>query len=77
MIDPQEMKNQFANPDYADEVARLKKELQRLRERYEVPENEKQDLTNVDRHYHSESIRARGIERRKAREAKEAQEKGR
>ena len=72
--DPQEMKNQVANPAYAEEVARLKEELHRLRAQYEVPENEKQDLTNVDRHYHSESIRARGIERRKAREAREAKE---
>lgn len=75
--DPREMKNQIAHPDYAGEVSRLKEELQRLRDRYEVPGNEKQDLTNVDRHYHSESIRARGIERRKAREAKEAQEQRR
>lgn len=73
--DPNELKNQFANPDFADEVARLRKELNRLREQYEVPANETQDLSNVNRHHHSENIRARGIERRKAREAKERQQK--
>ncbi|MCB1231712.1 MAG: sulfatase [Verrucomicrobiae bacterium] len=72
--DPQEMKNQIANPEYADTVARLKDELANLRDQFDVPPNEKQDLSNVDMHYHSESIRARGIERRKAREAKEKEQ---
>ncbi len=72
--DPREMTNQIANPNYADEVTRLKEELLRLREKYDVPPNEKQDLSYVDMHYHSDSIRARGIERRKAREAKERQQ---
>lgn len=35
--DPQEMKNQYGNPDYADQVAALKAELARLREQYRVP----------------------------------------
>jgi len=68
--DPHETKNQFGNPDYADVVERLRGELASLREKYDVPPNEKQDLTDVDMHYHSESIRARGIARRKQLEAK-------
>jgi arylsulfatase A-like enzyme len=35
--DPQEMKSEYSNPDYVDEVERLKKELHRLREYYQVP----------------------------------------
>jgi arylsulfatase A-like enzyme len=35
--DPQEMKSEYSNPEYAGEVERLKKELQRLREYYQVP----------------------------------------
>lgn len=35
--DPQEMKSEYSNPDYVDEVERLKKELKRLREYYQVP----------------------------------------
>lgn len=68
--DPQEMKNQIENPEYAETVARLKSELSNLREQYDVPENEKQDLTDVDMHYHSESIRERGLARKKALEEK-------
>lgn len=73
--DPNEMQNQYSNRDYADVVNRLHAELKRLREKYEVPENMKQDLSNVDMHYHSDSIRERGIARNKALEAKEAKEK--
>ncbi|MFC4992471.1 sulfatase [Rubritalea tangerina] len=36
--DPAEMKSEYANPEYAAEVKRLKKELQRLRVYYRVPE---------------------------------------
>ena len=35
--DPQEMKSEYSNPEYAGEVERLKKELKRLREYYQVP----------------------------------------
>ncbi len=38
--DPQEMQNQYANPDYADQVAALRAELARLREQYRVPEED-------------------------------------
>lgn len=68
--DPREMKNQIENPEYAETVARLKSELSNLREQYDVPANEKQDLTDVDMHYHSESIRERGLARKKALEEK-------
>ncbi len=71
--DPNEMQNQYSNRDYADVVERLHGELERLREKYDVPENRRQDLTDVDRRYHSESIRERGIARKKELEAKEAE----
>ena len=35
--DPHEMKSEYSNPEYADVVAELKKELQRLREFYKLP----------------------------------------
>ncbi|MGE4489253.1 MAG: sulfatase [Kiritimatiellales bacterium] len=35
--DPSEMNNLFTNPEYADTVQRLKKELARLRKEYQVP----------------------------------------
>lgn len=73
--DPQEMMNQFANPEYADVIKRMRGELDASRKQYLVPENVKQDLTNIDRKYHSEEIRRRGIERRKAMEAKAAGKK--
>ncbi|MDF1851779.1 MAG: sulfatase [Verrucomicrobiales bacterium] len=66
--DPQEMKNQYENSELAGVRKRLHGELDRLREQYEVPENEKQDLTNVNMHFHSEEIRKRGIERMKKRQ---------
>jgi len=37
--DPREMQNKYAHPDYADEVARLKAELERLRRRYRAPDD--------------------------------------
>ncbi|MEM6278016.1 MAG: sulfatase [Verrucomicrobiota bacterium] len=67
--DPQEMQNQYDNADYAEIRDRLHAELARLRGIYEVPENEKQDLTNVDMHFHSDEIRKRGIARKKELEA--------
>lgn len=69
--DPQELQNQYDNPEYADIRERLHGELNRLREVYEVPGNEIQDLTNVDQFFHSTEIRKRGIERRKMLEAKQ------
>lgn len=71
--DPQEMQNQYSNRDYAQIVKRLRSELENLRNEFEVPENEKKDLTDVDMHYHSNSIRERGIARKKAAAAKEAE----
>ncbi|VGO23223.1 sulfatase family protein [Pontiella sulfatireligans] len=37
--DPEEMNNVYGNPEYTAKIAELKKELQRLREVYEVPED--------------------------------------
>lgn len=36
--DPSEMKSEYSNPEYAGEVARMKKELGNLREFYDVPD---------------------------------------
>ena len=38
--DPSEMRSEYDNPDYAEQVAELKQELARLREQYQVPEDE-------------------------------------
>jgi arylsulfatase A-like enzyme len=37
--DPLEMRNEIDNPEYAEEIARLKKKLQELRDRFNVPED--------------------------------------
>jgi antirestriction protein len=36
--DPSEMKSEYNNPEYAGELARMKKELGNLREFYDVPD---------------------------------------
>ena len=36
--DPDEMQSQYNNPEYAAEIAKLKKELANLRDKYEVVE---------------------------------------
>jgi superfamily I DNA/RNA helicase len=33
--DPDELTNQYNNPDYADEIAKMKRELERLRTQYD------------------------------------------
>lgn len=68
--DPQELKNQYQNPEYADIAKRMHAELEGLREQHEVPATELQDLENVDRKYHSEEILKRGLARKKAAEEK-------
>ena len=73
--DPKEMVNQYENPEYADVIKELHARLQERREEFQVPENVKQDLTNIDRKYHSEEIRKRGLERKKAMEEKAAKAK--
>ena len=62
--DPKEMTNQYANPEYAEVVKRMHRELDALRRQYDVPENVKQDLDNVDRHYHSDEQRKQALKRR-------------
>ena len=49
--DPKEMKNQYKNPEFASEVKRLKAELTKLREKYQVPENVIKDVSNPDKKY--------------------------
>ena len=49
--DPKEMKNQYKNPEFASEVARLKEELNKLRVKHKVPENKIKDVSNPDKKY--------------------------
>ena len=49
--DPKEMKNQFANPEYAAVVQKMKGELKKLRVQYQVPENVLQDVSNPSQKY--------------------------
>jgi predicted GNAT family acetyltransferase len=44
--------------------------LEARRIEFEVPENLKQDLTDIDRKYHSDEIRKRGIARKEEMEKK-------
>jgi len=64
--DPNEMTNQHDNLEYAEVVKRMHRELEDLRARYDVPENVKQDLETVDRHYHSDEQRKRARARARA-----------
>ncbi len=61
--DPKEMTNQYGNPEYAEVTKRMHKELEALREKYQVPPNVKMDMNNVDMHYHSDWIRAQAEKR--------------
>lgn len=54
--DPKEMKNEYNNPEYAKIVARMHRELDSSRDRYALPEVERQSLENVDMFYHSTEI---------------------
>jgi len=74
--DPKEMTNQYSNPDYAETVKRVHRKLEELRKQYDVPENVRQDLTDVDMSFHSEVMRKRAIgrERRKTEKAREKAE---
>ncbi len=67
--DPKEMRNVYDDPKYADVRKRLHEELVVLRVQYDVPENQLLDLTNVDRHFHSDEILKRGLEQKKRRDA--------
>ena len=73
--DPKEMKNIHSDPAFADVAKRLHDELEKARDQFEVPENQLQDLTNVDMHFHSDSIRERGLARKKAKAEAEARKK--
>ena len=74
--DPKEMVNQYDNPEYRGVIKRMHEALEARRVEFLVPENEKQDLTNIERRFHSDEIRKRGIIRKKAMEEKAAKAKG-
>mgnify|MGYP003642215006 CR=1 FL=1 len=73
--DPQEMVNQYSNAEYAEVIKTMHQELNARRDEFQVPENVKQDLTDLNTHYHSAEIRKRGIERKKMLEEKSAKQK--
>ncbi|MFK5923664.1 MAG: sulfatase [Verrucomicrobiota bacterium] len=68
--DPQEMKSVYGHPDYTEISKRLHRELDGLRKQFDLPVIEKQDLSNVNMRYHSESLRKAGIARKKSAAAK-------
>jgi arylsulfatase A-like enzyme len=74
--DPKEMVNQYDNPEYRGVIKLMHEALEARRVEFLVPENEKQDLTNIERRFHSDEIRKRGIIRKKAMEEKAAKAKG-
>jgi arylsulfatase A-like enzyme len=55
--DPKEMTNQYDKPEYAEIVKRMHQELEALRKKHQVPENQKQDLSNITMRYHSSTFR--------------------
>ncbi len=57
--DPMEMTNQYSNPEYTEIIQVMQAKLLELRKKYGVPENEIQDLDNVDQYYHSDEQRKR------------------
>ena len=73
--DPKEMRNVYGDPQFADVKKRLHGELVALRVQYDVPENQLQDLSNVDRRYHSEELLKRGLARKQAQDAAAAKRK--
>jgi arylsulfatase A-like enzyme len=68
--DPQEMTNQYANPEFASVVTQMHQKLAALRTQYDLPKNVKQDLQKVDRRYHSSEQRKRALARRAAEQEK-------
>lgn len=67
--DPQEMKNQIDNAEYAEVAERLRTELGQLRDQYEVPKNQLQSMENLNRRFHSDEILKRGMEMKRRRDA--------
>lgn len=59
--DPNEMKNQINNPEYAAIVIEMKVELEKLRVQYKVPENKVQDISSPDATYHSATMRKNAL----------------
>ncbi len=49
--DPEEMTNQFNNPEYASVLERMKKELNKLRAQHKVPKNKIKDVSNPSKKY--------------------------
>jgi arylsulfatase A-like enzyme len=64
--DPNEMKNQVANPEYAEVLKSMKERLSRARKQYDVPELQPKDVSNPDRYFHSEEQYKRALELDKA-----------
>ena len=54
--DPNEMTNVYQRPEYAEVAKQMHRELGKLREQYNVPENIPQDLTKTTRRYYTEDM---------------------
>ncbi|VGO13974.1 Arylsulfatase [Pontiella desulfatans] len=54
--DPNEMTNVYQRPEYAEVAKQMHRELEKLREQYNVPENIPQDLTKTTRRYYTEDM---------------------
>ena len=65
--DPNEMKNQIDNPEYANVVKDMKAELEKLRAQYKVPANQLKDISNPDSRYHSATMRQKALAQDKKR----------
>jgi len=65
--DPNEMKNQIDNPEYADVTKNMKTELEKLITQYRVPANQPKDISNIDSRYHSATTRQKALEADKKR----------
>ena len=65
--DPNEMKNQIDNPEYAYVTKDMKAELEKLRAQYKVPANRPKDISNTESHYHSATMRRKALETDKKR----------
>ncbi|EDM28862.1 mucin-desulfating sulfatase (N-acetylglucosamine-6-sulfatase) [Lentisphaera araneosa HTCC2155] len=49
--DPEEMTNQFNNPEYSSVLTHMKQELQKLRSQHQVPKNKIKDVSNPSQKY--------------------------
>ena len=61
--DPREIRNCYKDLEYANITTEMHIKLDRLRHQYSVPNNERQDVSNVTDQYHSEGQLKRALDR--------------